>query len=202
MLMFTSAIVGIGTTITNAKSIVPRSSFFILLPPVSVSKQFRISPKKVAYCAHRLGPISPPVSVLRFERSLDALTLLLVYIFRNGWSCSGWGNPGKSAGCSIAGSRQASWYFRKIKADPGLQSIPVAVWTTSEESEERIQCLDAGAGLLPATGDGEQYEVHPYFAGYCVSLGLLNSLLSWRMHFIQLLKRVGAHLLNLRTLFS
>jgi 4-diphosphocytidyl-2C-methyl-D-erythritol kinase len=32
-LMFTAAIVGIGTTLTNAKSIVPKSNFFILLPP-------------------------------------------------------------------------------------------------------------------------------------------------------------------------
>jgi hypothetical protein len=33
MLIFTSAIVGRGTTIANAKRIVPKSSFFILLPP-------------------------------------------------------------------------------------------------------------------------------------------------------------------------
>jgi len=32
ILMFTSAIVGIGTAITNAKSIVPKSNFFILFP--------------------------------------------------------------------------------------------------------------------------------------------------------------------------
>jgi hypothetical protein len=37
MCIFTSAIVGIGTTITNAKSIVPKSNFFILLPPLSFS---------------------------------------------------------------------------------------------------------------------------------------------------------------------
>jgi hypothetical protein len=30
----TPAIVGIGTTITNAKSIVPKSNFFIFLPPL------------------------------------------------------------------------------------------------------------------------------------------------------------------------
>ena len=29
----------------------------------------------------------------------------------------------------------------EIKADPDLQSIPVAIWTTSNEKEERIQCL-------------------------------------------------------------
>jgi hypothetical protein len=33
--IFTSAIVGIGTTITNAKSIVPKRKFFISLPPLS-----------------------------------------------------------------------------------------------------------------------------------------------------------------------
>ena len=33
MLIPTCAIVGIGTTMTNAKSIVPKSNFFILLPP-------------------------------------------------------------------------------------------------------------------------------------------------------------------------
>jgi hypothetical protein len=32
--IFTSAMVGIGTTITNAKSIVPKSNFFIWLPPL------------------------------------------------------------------------------------------------------------------------------------------------------------------------
>jgi hypothetical protein len=34
MCISTAAIVGIGTTITNAKSIVPKSIFFILLPPL------------------------------------------------------------------------------------------------------------------------------------------------------------------------
>jgi len=33
MFIFTCAIVWMGTTITNAKSIVPKSNFFILLPP-------------------------------------------------------------------------------------------------------------------------------------------------------------------------
>jgi hypothetical protein len=33
-----AAIVGIGTTITNAKSIVPKSSLFILLPPILIKK--------------------------------------------------------------------------------------------------------------------------------------------------------------------
>jgi len=33
----------------------------------------------------------------------------------------------------------------EIKADPDLRSIPVAIWTTSEEREDRIQCLEAGA---------------------------------------------------------
>lgn len=33
---FTSAIVGIGTTIANAKSNVPKDNFFILLPPIIV----------------------------------------------------------------------------------------------------------------------------------------------------------------------
>jgi CheY-like chemotaxis protein len=33
----------------------------------------------------------------------------------------------------------------EIKGDPDLQSIPVAIWTTSEEEEDRIQCLNAGA---------------------------------------------------------
>lgn len=38
ILMFTSAIVGLGTTISSARSIVPRSIFFIFMPPLSVSK--------------------------------------------------------------------------------------------------------------------------------------------------------------------
>jgi hypothetical protein len=33
ILIFTAAIVGIGTTITSAKSIVPKSNFFIFSPP-------------------------------------------------------------------------------------------------------------------------------------------------------------------------
>jgi len=33
----------------------------------------------------------------------------------------------------------------EIKADPYLKGIPVAVWTTSEEKQDRIQCLKAGA---------------------------------------------------------
>jgi hypothetical protein len=33
ILMFTSAMVGIGTTITNAERVIPQSNFFILLPP-------------------------------------------------------------------------------------------------------------------------------------------------------------------------
>jgi hypothetical protein len=39
MLTFTStpAIDGIGTTITNAKSNIPKNSFFILLPPSNIT---------------------------------------------------------------------------------------------------------------------------------------------------------------------
>jgi DNA-binding response OmpR family regulator len=33
----------------------------------------------------------------------------------------------------------------EIKADPDLRSIPVAIWTTSEEKDDRIQSLKAGA---------------------------------------------------------
>jgi CheY-like chemotaxis protein len=33
----------------------------------------------------------------------------------------------------------------EIKSDPDLQSIPIAIWTTSDEKEDRIQCLKAGA---------------------------------------------------------
>jgi hypothetical protein len=35
--IFTPAIVGIGTTITNAKSNVSKNNFFILLPPLSIT---------------------------------------------------------------------------------------------------------------------------------------------------------------------
>jgi hypothetical protein len=38
MCISTAAIVGIGTTITNAKSVVPKSIFFILLPPLLIKK--------------------------------------------------------------------------------------------------------------------------------------------------------------------
>ena len=33
----------------------------------------------------------------------------------------------------------------EIKGDPGLQGIPVAIWTTSSEREDRIHCQKAGA---------------------------------------------------------
>jgi len=33
----------------------------------------------------------------------------------------------------------------EIKADPDLRGIPVAIWTTSEEVEDKIQCKEAGA---------------------------------------------------------
>jgi CheY-like chemotaxis protein len=33
----------------------------------------------------------------------------------------------------------------EIKADPDLQRIPVAVWTTSDEREDKISCKKAGA---------------------------------------------------------
>ena len=36
----TCAIVGIGTEITNAKTIAPKSNFFILLPPLSIPDAF------------------------------------------------------------------------------------------------------------------------------------------------------------------
>jgi len=38
MCISTAAIVGIGTAITNAKSIVPKSSLFILLPPILIKE--------------------------------------------------------------------------------------------------------------------------------------------------------------------
>jgi CheY-like chemotaxis protein len=33
----------------------------------------------------------------------------------------------------------------EIKADPDLQKIPVAIWTTSDEKEDKIQCQKEGA---------------------------------------------------------
>jgi len=33
----------------------------------------------------------------------------------------------------------------EIKSDPDLKGIPVAIWTTSEEKDDRIQSLKAGA---------------------------------------------------------
>jgi len=33
----------------------------------------------------------------------------------------------------------------EIKSDPDLQSIPVTIWTTSDEKEDKVQCLKAGA---------------------------------------------------------
>jgi CheY-like chemotaxis protein len=36
----------------------------------------------------------------------------------------------------------------EIKADPDLQGIPVAVWTASEEVEDKIQCEKTGADVF------------------------------------------------------
>lgn len=33
----------------------------------------------------------------------------------------------------------------EIKGEPDLRSIPVAIWTTSREEHDKIQCLHAGA---------------------------------------------------------
>jgi CheY-like chemotaxis protein len=35
----------------------------------------------------------------------------------------------------------------EIKEDPDLRGIPVAIWTTSEEREDKIRCKEAGAEL-------------------------------------------------------
>jgi CheY-like chemotaxis protein len=35
----------------------------------------------------------------------------------------------------------------EIKADPDLQRFPVAIWTTSDEKEDKIQCQKAGADV-------------------------------------------------------
>jgi hypothetical protein len=59
ILTFTStlAIVGIGTTITNAKSNVPKNNFFILLPPIHITVLSPISlscfPQPAARCRPR-----------------------------------------------------------------------------------------------------------------------------------------------------
>jgi hypothetical protein len=45
-LISTAAIVGMGTTIANAKSIVPKSNFFILLPPLVAQIQRGFLPTK------------------------------------------------------------------------------------------------------------------------------------------------------------
>jgi CheY-like chemotaxis protein len=36
----------------------------------------------------------------------------------------------------------------EIKADPDLRAIPVVIWTTSEEAEDRIYCQRAGADVF------------------------------------------------------
>jgi CheY-like chemotaxis protein len=36
----------------------------------------------------------------------------------------------------------------EIKADPDLQSIPVVIWTTSDNREEKVQCRRAGADVF------------------------------------------------------
>jgi CheY-like chemotaxis protein len=36
----------------------------------------------------------------------------------------------------------------EIKADPDLQGIPVVIWTTSKEREDKMQCRRAGADVF------------------------------------------------------
>jgi CheY-like chemotaxis protein len=36
----------------------------------------------------------------------------------------------------------------EIKADPDLKCIPVAIWTTSDEREDKIHCQKAGADVF------------------------------------------------------
>jgi CheY-like chemotaxis protein len=36
----------------------------------------------------------------------------------------------------------------EIKADPDLQGIPVAIWTTSQEREDKVYCQNAGADIF------------------------------------------------------
>jgi CheY-like chemotaxis protein len=36
----------------------------------------------------------------------------------------------------------------EIKTDPDLQRIPVVIWTTSEEREDKMQCKKAGADVF------------------------------------------------------
>lgn len=35
----------------------------------------------------------------------------------------------------------------EIKGDPDLRKIPVAVWTTGEEREDKVRCKEAGADV-------------------------------------------------------
>jgi CheY-like chemotaxis protein len=36
----------------------------------------------------------------------------------------------------------------EIKADPDLQGIPVVIWTTSDEREDKVQCRREGADIF------------------------------------------------------
>jgi CheY-like chemotaxis protein len=36
----------------------------------------------------------------------------------------------------------------EIKADPDLQKIPVVIWTTSDDREDKVQCRRAGADVF------------------------------------------------------
>jgi CheY-like chemotaxis protein len=38
--------------------------------------------------------------------------------------------------------------LKEIKADPDLGGIPVAIWTTSDETEDKIRCQKAGADVF------------------------------------------------------
>ena len=57
--------------------------------------------------------------------------------------------------------KHAAWQaLVGIKADPDLQRIPVAIWTTSDEVEDRIQCEIAGADVCVTKPVGYAELVH------------------------------------------
>jgi CheY-like chemotaxis protein len=55
----------------------------------------------------------------------------------------------------------------EMKADPELQELPIVIWTTSNEEEDRIQCLKAGA---------DDYVTKP--AGYAELVSNIKRLLT------------------------
>jgi len=78
MCISTAAIAGIGTTISNAKSIVPKSNFFILLPPILIEKMAIDIHEAFFLCLKVTVDIQPSIPSIFTNSTSDLVTFYQV----------------------------------------------------------------------------------------------------------------------------